>query len=263
MKISFIGSGNVASHLAKACYAAGHQIVQIWSREFDHAETLASQVFAEPIDKLSLLYPTSDCYILAVSDDALFDIALDLKLREALVVHTCGAVPMSVLRPISRKHGVLYAPQSFIRTVSMDYSQLPFCIEGATPKVEAQIKELALSISQNVYSINSQQRLWIHLASVMVNNFGNALNAMASDMLQKQDIPFDILQPLIAMTADKAREVIRSNGQKSLWQLQTGPAIRHDEKTLDRHRSMIKQDEDLLTLYDLFSRLIEENTQHH
>ena len=129
--ITFIGSGNVATHLAKAFHAAGHQIVQIWSREYDHAEALANQVFAEPIDKLELLYPTSDVYILAVADDALFDLALDLRLRDALVLHTAGAVSLNVLKPISRKYGVLWSPQTFIREVAMNYNEVPFCIEGS------------------------------------------------------------------------------------------------------------------------------------
>lgn len=264
MKISIIGSGNVATHMGKALKAAGHQILQVWSREFDHAELLADQLFAEPINQLSLLYPDADAYLLAVSDDALFDLAIDLQLRERLVLHTSGSVGISVLRPISRKHGVLYAPQSFVRTVAMDYSQLPFCIEGSSPEVYHQIEELARSISPNCFPINSEQRLWIHLASVMVNNFGNALNAMAQDILNKKCIPFDILQPLIQITADKTLNVIQQQTDsqpKSLWRLQTGPAVRHDEKTLDRHRSMLKDDNDALALYDLMTQLILDRTK--
>lgn len=264
MKISIIGSGNVATHMGKALKAAGHQILQVWSREFDHAEILADQLFAEPINKLSFLYPDADVYLLAVSDDALFDMAIDLKLRERLVLHTSGSVAISVLRPISRKHGVLYAPQSFVRTVDMDYTRLPFCIEGSSPEVYQQIEELAKSISPNCFPINSQQRLWIHLASVMANNFGNALNAMAQDILNKQDIPFNILQPLIQITAEKTLQVVAQQNEtqpKSLWRLQTGPAVRHDEKTIDRHRSMLKEDPNALALYDLMTQLIIDRTK--
>jgi len=261
MKISFLGSGNVATHLAQAFYQAGHQIVQIWSRDFDHADNLASLVMAEPIDKIALLYPDTDLYILAVNDDALFDLALDLQLRDGIVVHTSGSVSMSVLRPISRKHGVLYAPQSFVRTNAMDYSQLPFCIEANSIEVDSLLKKLASSVSPHIFSINSEQRLWIHLASVFANNFGNALNAIAANIAEMHDIPFAILQPLIEVTTQKALNTKSSHPEADLWRLQTGPAVRHDEKTLDRHRSMLKEQSSLLEIYNLMTTLIEEKTR--
>lgn len=252
--ITLIGSGNVATHLAKAFYAAGYQILQVYSREYDHAEALANQVFAEPIDKLSLLYPTADAYIIAIADDALFDIALDLKLRDSLVLHTAGSVSIKVLQPISRKNGVLWSPQTFISNVQMNYSELPFCIEGSTPEVEASIRNLVTPISSHVYTIDTQQRQWLHLAAVMVNNFGNAINALAQDLLNEHNIPFEILHPLITLTADK----IKQSG--ALWQQQTGPARRQDQKTIDNQRRLIADNEQLLKLYDLMTGLIQENT---
>lgn len=253
MKITILGSGNVGTHLAKALYAAGYQILQIWSREYDHAENLANQVFAEPIDRLKLLYPTADIYILAVADDALFDLALDLKLRDAIVLHTAGSVSLKVLSPISRKHGVIWSPQTFIRDVAMDYSTLPFCIEGSSPEVTKQIQQLLLPVSQHIYNINTQQRQWLHLAAVMTNNFGNAINALAQDLLLKHNIPFEILHPIIEMTAEKLKH-------GNLWQQQTGPARRQDQKTIDRHRSMLVDDDKLMKLYELLTEIIQENT---
>ncbi len=251
--ITFIGSGNVASHLAKALFAAGHQILQIWSREYDHAEALANQVLAEPIDRLNLLYPTADVYILAVTDDALFDLALDLKLRDSLVIHTAGSVSLKVLQPISRKHGVVWSPQTFIRDVGMNYSELPFCVEGSTPEVEAAICRLFESVSSHIFHVDTQQRQWLHLAAVMTNNFGNAINALSQDILLQHDIPFEILHPLITMTAEKIKK-------GALWQQQTGPARRRDQKTIDNQRRLVADDEKLLRLYDLLTEIIQEKT---
>ena len=252
--ITIIGSGNVATHLAKALHAAGHQIVQIWSREYDHAEALANQVFAEPIDRLNLLYPTADVYILAVTDDALFDLALDLRLRDALVLHTAGSVSLRVLQPISRKNGVIWSPQTFIRDIPMDYSQLPFCIEGSSPEVEEAIRDLLQPVSQHIFRVDTDQRQWLHLAAVMTNNFGNAINALAQDILQQHNIPFEILHPLITMTAEKIK-------QGGLWQQQTGPARRRDQKTIDNQRRLIADNEQLLKIYDLLTETIKDKTR--
>lgn len=252
--ITIIGSGNVATHLAKALHAAGHQILQIWSREYDHAEALANQVFAEPIDRLNLLYPTADVYILAVTDDALFDLALDLRLRDALVLHTAGSVSLRVLQPISRKNGVIWSPQTFIRDIPMDYSQLPFCIEGSSPEVEDAIRDLLQPVSQHIFRVDTDQRQWLHLAAVMTNNFGNAINALAQDILQQHNIPFEILHPLITMTAEKIK-------QGGLWQQQTGPARRRDQKTIDNQRRLIANNEQLLKIYDLLTETIQDKTR--
>ncbi len=252
-KITIIGSGNVASHMARALHNVGHQIVQVWSREYDHAEALANEVFAEPVDKLNLLYPTSDVYLFAVADDALFDLALDLQFRDAVVLHTAGAVSMNVLKPISRKHGVLWSPQTFIRDVAMDYSTLPFCIESSSETVEQEIEELIRPISEHIYRIDSDQRQWLHLAAVMTNNFGNAVNAVAEGLLKEHNIPFEILHPLIEMTAEKIK-------LGSLWQQQTGPARRQDQKTIDRQRSMLADNEGLLQMYDAITDVIRQNT---
>lgn len=253
MKITILGSGNVATHLAKAFHVAGYQILQIWSREYDHAEALANQVFAEPIDKLKLLYPTADVYVLAVTDEALFDLALDLKLRDALVLHTAGSVSLKVLAPISRKHGVIWSPQTFIRDVAMDYSTLPFCIEGSSAEVEERIRQILTPVSQHIFSVDTEQRKWLHLAAVITNNFGNAINALAQDIVQGHNIPFEILHPLIEMTAEKLKH-------GGLWQQQTGPARRQDQKTIDNQRSLLADNPQMLKLYDLMTEIIQGKT---
>lgn len=255
--ITIIGSGNVATHMAKALQAVGHQILQVWSREFDHAERLAYSVFAEPVDKLTLLYPSADVYILAVSDDALFDMALDLRFRDALVLHTSGSVPARVLYPISRRYGVIWSPQTFVRDVEMAYSELPFCIEGSSIKVRDEIKDLLREVSPHLYELDEMQRQWLHLAAVMVSNFGNAINATAQHLLSQRGIPFETLFPIIRMTASKAEHEV------DLWRLQTGPAMRRDTKTMDRQRKMIADDARLLHLYDLMSELITIGACNH
>lgn len=250
--ISFIGSGNVATHLALACHAAGHRIVQIYSRNLSHAATLAQQVGATPIHHIEQLGADVDMVIVAVSDDAIYTLASQLQLPDVLVMHTSGTTPMEVLAPVSKQHGVLWAPQTFVRTASMDYASLPFCIEGSTLETTDHMVQLAQSISSHTYLINSAQRRWLHLASVLVNNFCHALHASAQQLLDEQQIPFDILYPLIDATAAQAHH-------EQLAQLQTGPAKRHDDKTLDAQRQLLANQPQLLELYNLMTQLIQSS----
>ena len=55
------------------------------------------------------------------------------------------------------------------------------------------------------------------------------------------------------MTAEKIK-------QGGLWQQQTGPARRRDQRTIDNQRRLIADDEKLLQLYDLLTETIQDKT---
>ena len=190
--------------------------------------------------------------MVAVSDDALYDLALDLRLPDALVVHTSGTTPLTVLKPISRRHGVLWSPQTFVRDIAMDYRRLPLCIEGSSAEVTDAIEELAALISPCIYRLDYQQRLRAHLAAVWISNFVNALNATAQDLMQQAGLDAAMLRPL-------AEQTLRKWDYGDLWMQQTGPAIRRDEKTLNAQRRQLADQPELLRLYDQLTALIQQH----
>ena len=254
MKIVVVGSGNVATHFARAFHASGNDIVQVYSRNIAHAQVLASQLDAQAINRFADLADDAHLYLLAIPDDALYEVVTQISPKQGIVVHTSGSVPMDVLKPLSAKIGVVYSPQTFVKSLEMNYSELPFCLEASDGEVLERLKNLVLPVSQKIYEINSDQRRKLHLAAVFVNNFGNALNAMAQDITMQNDIPFEILHPIIAVTAEKA-----SHGD--LWQLQTGPAVRGDEKTISNHKKLLSGDGDLLEIYSLITSIIQKKCQ--
>ena len=251
--VSIVGSGNVATHLAIALHQAGCTIRQVLSRSYEHAQMLARRVDAAPVNQWQRLDEDADVYILAVSDDALYDLALDLRLPDALVVHTSGTTPISVLKPISRRHGVLWSPQTFVRDIAMDYQRLPLCIEGSTPQATTDLEGLASLISPHIYHLDHEQRRQAHLAAVMVSNFVNALNATAQEYAQAHGLDFDMLRPL-------AEQTLRKWDYGNLWLQQTGPAARRDEHTLNAQRRLLADQPELLRLYDQMTDLIQQHT---
>ena len=240
----------MATHFALAMYNRGHVIEQIYSRDFGHAQHLADRVVAEPINSFDQLRPTSNVYIIAVTDDALYDVVLDLHLNDALVLHTSGAVPIKVLKKTSSRYGVIWSPQSFVRDVAVEYNQLPFCIEGSDEETEKEIAEFIGMISPYIYHTTFKQRQYLHLSSVFVNNFSNALYAVAQQLCKRHKIDFEILYPLIMTTAKR----VQWGDVK--YQL-TGPAVRGDEKTLDAHRKLLAKDPDLLNLYNELTKILQ------
>src|SRR5579863_5150115 len=97
MRISIIGSGNVATHLAAAFKNAGHRIVQVYSRQIHHASLLAYHVNAEAIDTLDHINLDTDLFVIAVRDDAIETMASRLGRFGILTVHTSGATDLQVL----------------------------------------------------------------------------------------------------------------------------------------------------------------------
>lgn len=71
MRISLIGSGNVAAFLGKLLLQKGHGFEQVYSRNIEHATQLAETLQAKPTDDIAFITPTADMYIIAVSDDVL------------------------------------------------------------------------------------------------------------------------------------------------------------------------------------------------
>lgn len=239
--------------MALALHGAGCTIRQVLSRSLEHAQMLARRVDAQPIDRWQRLDEDAGVYLFAVSDDALYDLALDLRLPDALVVHTSGTTPINVLKPVSRRHGVLWSPQTFVRDIAMDYSKLPLCIEGSSPQVTDALEEMASLISPCLYHMDYRQRLRAHLASVWVSNFVNAVNASAQDLMREAGLDFDMLRPL-------AEQTLRKWDYGNLWLQQTGPAVRRDEKTLTAQRRQLLDQPDLLELYDRLTEWIQKKT---
>lgn len=254
MKIVVIGSGNVATHFAMALKKTGNTIVQVYSRNMANAQVLANQVAASAINQFAHIVDDADLYILAIPDDALYEVVTQIAPKQGIVVHTSGSVPMDVLKPLSSKIGVIWSPQTFVKYLEMNYSELPLCLEANSEAVLQQLTDTMRAVSPKTYTINSVQRRQLHLAAVFANNFVNALNATAQDIAQKHNIPFEILFPIIARTAEKA-----THGD--IWQLQTGPAARGDAQTIANHRKLLASDPEKLQVYDVLTELIKSHCQ--
>lgn len=227
-KIVILGSGNVATHLALNFQKAGHVVVQIFSKSLSNAEDLATRVNATYTNKLVDITTDADVYILAVKDYAIDDVILGLKLKNKVVAHTSGAVPLKGMEHISTNCGVFYPFQTFTKNVSVDMQTVPVFIEASNAHTEKILLQLAADISKISQVIKSEQRQMLHLAAVYVNNFTNHLFHIANTLLQKEKLPFEILYPLIKETVTKV-------GKLNPYDIQTGPARRDDWKTIDEH----------------------------
>lgn len=227
LKAAIIGSGNVATHLAKKL-SESTIITQIYSRNIDNARTLALATGAEAIDDLSLLTKDADIYIISVKDDAIPDIAKQAGNSDALWVHTSGSVPIEALSSISPRYGVLYPMQTFSKEIDVDMEKVPVFIEGNDPESLDKIRLFAERINPNVREADSEARKKLHIAAVFACNFTNYLWGFSVDILKSIGQDLSVMEPLVKATFEKALKVSPHEGQ-------TGPARRNDLKTIQKH----------------------------
>lgn len=248
IKITVIGSGNVAQHLIKAFTKSEQiEIVQVFSRK---KESVLNLVNADRIVTEFANLHESDLYIISVSDDAISEVSEQLPFKNQLVVHTSGTTSIDVLDSKNRK-GVFYPLQTFSKAKSVDFSIIPICLEAENPEDYTILDTVAKSISEAVFSISSEQRKALHVSAVFVNNFTNHLYQIGQEICVNNQVPFDILKPLILETADKIKVLSPANAQ-------TGPAKRHDYTTIEAHLNYLT-DENQRNIYKLLTQSIQHN----
>ncbi|RZA03238.1 MAG: DUF2520 domain-containing protein [Sphingobacteriaceae bacterium] len=247
MRITLVGSGNVATHLAAAFKNVGHTIVQVYSRTLQNAALLAYHVKAEAIDDLKAISTDTDLFIIAIKDDAIGPLAEQLAVHQKLIVHTSGATDLYSLLAFSDNVGVFYPLQTFSKTKEVDFRNVPLCIEAKDEAIVNTLEQLAQTISNKVYRVDSEKRKALHLAAVFACNFPNYLYNIAQQIIAKQGIDFELLRPLIQETAEKVQSADPTT-------VQTGPAIRNDEITMAMHRQLLDGEPELQQLYILLSQ---------
>ena len=252
MKIVLIGAGNLATHLGKALHAAGHDMVQVFSRTMLSAETLASLLDAEPLTDISQVRDDADVYIFSVKDSALEQLISQLCGGEKKVfLHTAGSMPMSVFGGKALHYGVLYPMQTFSKQREVDFSIIPCFIEANDEFAQKQIEGLAVQISHRVYQLSSEDRRYLHLSAVFACNFANHCYAVSQELLQQHGIPFDVMLPLIDETAAKVHGMTPKDAQ-------TGPAVRYDENVIGKQIQLLENQPYFQKIYDSMSKSIHE-----
>ena len=249
LSISILGAGNVAWHVTKQLFACGYVIDCIFSRNLENAQLLAKQVDAQAINDIKML-PPSDLYLFSVKDNAYEEITAVFPKTTAICIHTSGSLDMNILAKCTDNYGVIYPFQSFSKEKTLDFKQVPLCVEASNAQVENVLAEIAHQLSPTVHFVNSRQRAYLHLAGVFASNFTNAMYAVAQEILQQNGMDFSLALPLINETAQKANKLYPSEAQ-------TGPAVRNDENIITKHATMIK-DNDLKELYLLISKIIKK-----
>jgi predicted short-subunit dehydrogenase-like oxidoreductase (DUF2520 family) len=248
MDIVIIGTGNTASVLGRKLKAAGHRILQVFGRDSMAASELAYQLGTESTNYWNVVNREADLYLLAVSDIAIEEIVKELNLPNKTIVHTAASVSKNVLKKASAHFGVFYPLQSLKKEIG-PLPETPIIIDASDSSTLNELDGLAHSITDKVAEANDEQRLKLHLAAVFCNNFVNHLYALTEAYCKKEGIDFQLLLPLIRETASRLDEIPPA-------QSQTGPGVRNDRSTINKHLELLAEYPNLKKIYELLTESI-------
>jgi predicted short-subunit dehydrogenase-like oxidoreductase (DUF2520 family) len=250
MDIVLIGSGNVATILGRKLKAAGHHIAQVYSRNGSHANELAIRLGTSSTSYISSIERKADLMLITLRDEAILSFVKDLGRVSCVLAHTAGGLSINELSRSADSFGVLYPLQS-LRKEIQNIPPLSILVDGNRTETREYITKCAESIAGTVIPADDETRLKYHLAATLVNNFTNHLFAQTELFCKKENISFRVLQPLMEETVHRLRHVSPADAQ-------TGPAIRGDGNTIDRHLALLEKYPSILRLYTLFTREIQE-----
>lgn len=213
MKVTVIGTGNVGSQFA---------------RFFNTQPVPSRSLEGLPVD--------SDLYIISVSDAAVAEVASKLPPVDGIVVHTTGSVGMDVLKDVEcGGYGVLYPFQTISRMRPLPPSSIPLLIEGCNAETTDKICSIARQFGfSHIEIADSEKRRRVHLCGTFACNFTNAMIAISQKIMAESGINADIVNPLVAETIEKLKVLPAKDAQ-------TGPAIRKDIPTINKHLSLLRE----------------------
>ncbi len=250
MNVVIIGTGNVASVLSKLFITKGHKVIEIVGRNQNAAAELAKTCHCNANTNFTLITEKGDIYIIAVVDTAIETVVKQLSMQNKLVVHTAGSVSINVLNKPNSEFGVLW-PLQTLRKEMKEVPEIPFIIDANNEATYTTLLAFAKTLTDTVFRANDAKRIKLHLTAVLVSNFTNHLYALADDYCHTEMLDFKLLLPLIEETGKR----IKNNAPKNV---QTGPAIRRDQVTLNSHINLLKGYPQLQKLYQLMSDSIKD-----
>ena len=249
--ISFAGAGRVAEALCKELYHAGYRIDQIVSENEASGKVLADSCKAAWSQDLSFPVSTK-VLIVAVPDHRLKSVLESVTCsHETIIAHTAGSFGLDIFPEKTERKGIFYPLQTFSKGRKVSFFDLPFLLESSDDESARILKTLAESIGGKVHFVDTEQRRLLHLSAVFVCNFTNHMLTLGRDVVLKADYPFEILSPLIKETISKALDSGPENSQ-------TGPAIRNDRNTIEKHLELLSFSSELQKVYKEISQSIIE-----
>ena len=259
-RFALIGASKTGIALAYHLQKAGYRSEFLWNRSTAGIERADKYVrFQQSTTELITIPQDMDWIIIAVSDDAIPTVARDLSkvLKEGTgkrVFHLSGAWDAGMLDNVKRIncqtgsfHPLLSAPD--IDTGIKIMGDAVFSCEG---EIAEDLKQLAEKIGGTGIVLNAEQKSLVHLSAVFINNFQAVTIQALKQLALSKNINSETLSALLRTLS---RQAIDNAWTKSLSESLTGPVVRGDQKTIEKHINQLTHTPELKNLYEQYVAL--------
>ena len=124
-KVSFVGFGNVGSHLAYELDRQNIAVTHIFTRNHASVLSSATEIYSELVDKIADL-TENQLVIVCVPDGAIASV-VDQIPDSCPVAYTSGSTELKSFST-NKKLGVFYPLQTFTKGVTLNIFEVPFFI---------------------------------------------------------------------------------------------------------------------------------------
>ena len=258
--VTVIGPGRVGQALGKLLANAGISIRWVVGRRVDRARRAVrfiGQGRPLALDSLPAVDPTRVVF-LTTSDSALAEVARRLAHSYSskgwvgrVVLHTCGSLPSSVLAPLKRRGAAIGSLHPF-QTVPSPVTGVRnlrgcfWAIEGDQEACRV-ARRFVRALEGSAFEIRPARKTHYHLAAFLVCPTVVTLMERSARLLRQAGVPKKIAGTmLVRFVAETVDNFARLGARKAL----TGPAVRGDWKTVERHLKVLRRSApDLLPVY--------------
>lgn len=248
--ICLIGTGKLSRHLAKKLSIFKGKAIFVWGRNSDQAASIASEFGLVHLNNIQEI-PENSAVLLCVSDNAIEQLANELKDKALFLIHFSGTQSINRLTPYTPNAAVIWPNQSFSYAVHIDWKNVPLILEVTNEASKVWLMEIVNALEGQAVFLDEESRIKLHLAAVVANNFINHLLVLTESWCKQNKLDFKLLLPLITQSTQNLQ--IQSPSQ-----LQTGPASRNDLTTIQSHIEMLSHFPQLKEVYTLFSNQLAE-----
>ena len=252
--ICLIGTGKLSRHLAKKLPIFKGKPLFIWGRNSEQAASIADEFGLIHLNNLQEI-PENSAVFLCVSDNAIEQLANELKEKSTFLIHFSGTQSIHLLTPYTHNAAVIWPNQSFSSAVHIDWKNVPCILEVSNDDAKVWLMEITNALECPAVFLDEESRKKLHLAAVVANNFINHLLVLTESWCIQNKLDFNLLLPLITQSTHNLQN-------QSPTQLQTGPASRNDWTTIHSHIEMLANFPQLKEVYTLFSNQLAEKNKN-
>lgn len=232
-RVALLGPGRAGRAFARSWTAAGGRIATVIGRE--------------PRESA---YPPSDIVVLAVPDDAIAPVAVELAplLPCRFALHLSGAVGSDALAAFARvgaRVASLHPVRPFTGAEDENWSGAFVAVEGEPPAV-AVAEAIAAAVGARPHRLDSGNRALYHAAATLAAGGAAAVVSIAVRGWVAAGIPETIARETLAGLAARATAAL---GSRDFPDAFTGAVARRDAGTVRAHVDAFASDARSLALY--------------